>query len=332
MNVIFTILILLAISYVMFTIAKKLKIPVVVALIISGVLLGLPQLRNALIEPNTGIIAGLGDIALIALLFMAGMESNIKILHQERKESFIIAISAAIIPFLLGFLFFILFGFPIVFSAVVGICLSITAEGTKARVLLEMNKLKSKLGSVIMETGIIDDLFGLTMFIIITYIFRENFIREDLLLIGALMAFFFGLLVQKYIGKKSEIVNHIENFAWVIVIPFFFISMGLLFDIEQLLINPSLLIFFVMMAIAGKLIGTLITKPFVSLSWNQLYVVGWAMNSRGAIELALAQIALKTAIIGVDTYSALVGMALISTLIFPFILSRTIKKHPRIMG
>ena len=69
MNIIITIIIVLLFSYIFNLLAKKIKIPTVVALIITGVIIGFPFIKNVLIEPNTQFIFGLGDIALICLMF-----------------------------------------------------------------------------------------------------------------------------------------------------------------------------------------------------------------------------------------------------------------------
>jgi Kef-type K+ transport system membrane component KefB len=59
--------------------------------------------------------------------------------------------------------------------------------------------------------------------------------------------------------------------------------------------------------------------------------MGWAMNSRGALEIGLAIIALRVGLIEVDLYSSLIVMALITTLIFPFIINYKVRKYPKIM-
>ncbi|MBU0628961.1 MAG: cation:proton antiporter, partial [Nanoarchaeota archaeon] len=84
-------------------------------------------------------------------------------------------------------------------------------------------------------------------------------------------------------------------------------------------------------AIIGKIAGTFMAKPFTRFSWKQLHLIGWGMNSRGAIELALALIAFRSSLIPTELYSSLVLMALITTLIFPFILAKMIKTNPSLM-
>ena len=86
-----------------------------------------------------------------------------------------------------------------------------------------------------------------------------------------------------------------------------------------------------MLAISGKLIGSFLAKPFMDFSWKQLHLIGWSMNSRGAVGLALALIAFRSGLIPTDLYSSLIIMAMVSDLVFAIIVTRMIKKDKKIM-
>ena len=81
------------------------------------------------------------------------------------------------------------------------------------------------------------------------------------------------------------------------IVPFFFVYAGLNFELESISSNIFLLAVTVAIAFLGKIVGTLIMKPFSTLSLKQLYYVGWAMNSRGAAELVIALIAKQSGLI-----------------------------------
>jgi Kef-type K+ transport system membrane component KefB len=55
------------------------------------------------------------------------------------------------------------------------------------------------------------------------------------------------------------------------------------------------------------------------------------MNSRGAVELVIALLALRHGLIAQEIFSALVVMAIVTTLVFPFVLQREIRKNPEAM-
>ncbi len=56
------------------------------------------------------------------------------------------------------------------------------------------------------------------------------------------------------------------------------------------------------------------------------------MSSRGAVELVIALLALRHGLITEEIFSALVVMAIITTLVFPFVLQREIRKDPQSHG
>ena len=332
MNIIITIITLLLLSYLLNKLANKIKVPSVVALILGGVIVGYPFLKSRIIEPNTHSIIILGDIALICLMFLAGLEGSWKKLYSEKKDALFISVFAFMTPLVLGFLVFKLLGFSYVVSAIGGICLSITAEGTTARVLLEIKKIRTKIGEAILGAGIIDDVLGLFLFIIITFLLKESYLTDSLFIVGAIVSFFVGFAVQNILENKKDIIQKIEKLLTLLIIPFFFFSMGISFEFSSLFLNIHLAVLIILIAMVGKIAGTIMTKPFVKLRFKQLHIIGWAMNSRGAVELALALIALRSGLIPTELYSGLVLMALVTTLIFPVIITKMIKNDKKVMN
>ncbi len=330
MDIIATIAFVLFFSFIFSFIFKKIKIPNVVALILFGLVLNVPSMKEIFIESNSNFLFALGDIALVSLMFIAGLETSWTFFYKEKKDAVYIAVFAWLIPFLLGFAVFMMLGFSLMVSLIVSLCLSITAEATKARVLLELNKIKTRLGAAMMGAGIIDDILGLLFFVLITYAFGSYFI-EDLLIVGAIIAFFTGIMVHKKIGRKHNAVKSLERLLMLAVIPFFFVSIGIHFDLNSLMLDPLTLLITIIIAITGKLIGTFLTKPFNHFRFRKLLLIGWGMNSRGAIGMALALIAFRNSIIPIELYSSLVIMALTTTIIFPFIVTYLIRKDPHLM-
>ncbi|MFC2165870.1 cation:proton antiporter [Acidobacteriota bacterium] len=331
--IVITIVLCISISYLFTIAAKKLNISVVIGMIISGIILGSPEIKRILIGSNSEFILGLGNLGFLTLMFLAGLEISWCMLFKERKEALALAFFAATIPIILGFSAFFALGFSLITCLIIGISMSITAEATKARVLLELNKLDTEVGSLMMGAGIIDDILGLILFAIVSYIFTGKAATHELnLTILAIGVFFLGILVHKFVGRHKKFVSLAERFLLLFLIPFFFINMGIHFSFQSILLNPKFLLIILAIAITGKITGSLAAKPFVHLSWKQLYLVGWGMNSRGAVELALALLAYQAGLIERDIYSGLVLMALTTTLIFPFIIRKMIKKNPDIMG
>ena len=82
-----------------------------------------------------------------------------------------------------------------------------------------------------------------------------------------------------------------------------------------------ILLFFAVLviAIAGKVIGTYIPARLNKLSKNESLAIASMMMSKGAMELVFAKIALEQGLIDQALFSVLVLMAFISTLLAPIL-------------
>jgi len=332
MTLALTLIACISIAFVFSVVAKLLRIPEVVGLIAAGLFMGISEVRAIFIGVNAPMVMNIGEVGLFALMFVAGMEVSWSQLYRERRDSIIVALFAALTPFLLGFWVFYALGYPPLVSVAVGICLSVTAEGTKARELLELRILNTRIGALLMGAGIIDDLFGITLLLLVGHLSGNGIAGDAVLLLSAAIAFFLGIAVHMIIGRTTRMVEQLEGAVLFLVVPFFFVSMGLHFSFESLAINPLLMILIIILAVVGKIVGTIVTKPITGLSYKQLYLVGWGMNSRGAVDLAIAFILFRFTLLPVELYSSIIVMALVTTLMFPFFLYRLVKEDPNIMN
>ena len=114
--------------------------------------------------------------------------------------------------------------------------------------------------------------------------------------------------------------------------PFFFVNIGLQFNYDKLFTDNLLFIVILGVAIIGKLIGSIIVSFFSDITLKQSMLIGWAMNSRGAVELIIVGIAKANNIIPDTIFNAIVLMTIITTMLFPLILKRTLKNNPDIMN
>lgn len=395
MNFLITIAFSLFAAFLFAELAYKLKMPIVVGQIVAGIIVGIPFVSRYVIGDNSEIIQLMADLGIIFLLFLAGLGVSWNMMYGARKDIVLVGVFGSLVPFALGFGVMKLLGYSTVLALIVGVCLSITSEGTKARVLMEMKKLRTKVGATMLGAGIIDDVIGLVLFIAIAAALGQKIITAELtyspleiigfaaiilltfkalpklikyeeretgdirevslfttamllcllfaifglLITGTITgsiiaAFAAGIIIQLSLKRREEmnLRRHFEIMALAFIIPFFFIGIGTQFDYSSLALDIPLVIAITITAIAGKMLGVLLTKPFSRLSWKQLHLIGWGMNSRGAVELVIAFMALKAGLLTTPIYSAIVVMTLITTLTFPFVLKYLVKKYPKVMG
>lgn len=368
---------------------KKLKLPPVVGQILGGLLLGLPLLKAIIFQDSfaTEIVDLLATLGILFLLLLVGLEIDIEKIRQSSRDAVLISFCAAIVPLTLGFLFLRLMGYSVIASLVFGGALSVTAEGTTVKVLMDANALNTKLGAVTVSAGAIDDIFEVLFLSMVTIVgfggsvFQLVYLPVEFLvfaavtflifrlvskalqqierkesdvelfsmviifvlvvsslsealemgyLLGALVAGFLLQISMKRLKKKDEeeIITATKLITLAFVVPFFFVNIGLNFNYDYLVGNLLLLLVTIIIAFLGKIVGTLIVKPFSTMSLKQLYLVGWGMNSRGAVELVIALLALNHGLITQEVFSALVAMAIVTTLVFPFVLQHEIKNSP----
>ncbi|NIW34167.1 cation:proton antiporter, partial [Candidatus Bathyarchaeota archaeon] len=127
-------------AFVLGELFRKAGLPSVVGQILAGILLGTPTLENLFFSdgPSLVVIDFLAELGIVFLLFLAGLEIDIEKIRETSKDSVLISLSSALLPFFLGFTFITLFlpeqGFMT--ALVFGGALMVTSEGTKVKVLM----------------------------------------------------------------------------------------------------------------------------------------------------------------------------------------------------
>ncbi len=147
-------------------------------------------------------------------------------------------------------------------------------------------------------------------------------------------AFFAGLFfVRKTIddGVYQALRARLSTFTSGFLAPLFFASIGLHLDAAALFNVPLFVFLLVLTAILGKLIGAGLPAYWSGLGRREAIGVGTGMSARGAVELIIADIALRAGLFNHPDpapdivsymFSAVVLMALITTLLTPVALQR----------
>jgi len=106
----------------------------------------------------------------IFLLFMAGLESSIEDIKNAGRESLQVAIIGVVAPMVLGFIIIYILMPESSLNAIlfVSATLSATSVGITARVLKDLNKLKTHVARTILGAAMIDDILGLVILAIVS--------------------------------------------------------------------------------------------------------------------------------------------------------------------
>jgi Kef-type K+ transport system membrane component KefB/nucleotide-binding universal stress UspA family protein len=128
-------------------------------------------------------------------------------------------------------------------------------------------------------------------------------------------AFLVGAVMPKNEGLVQEIAEKTEDFVLIFLLPVFFAYSGLKTQIG-LLNRPVLWLLcgaVLIVAIAGKYIGTYVAAKVSGVEERDAMALGWLMNTRGLTELIVLNIGLKFGVISPLLFTMLVIMALVTT-------------------
>ncbi len=370
-------------SYLLNLLLKKFQLPSMIAPMIIGLALNIIILNNYLffLPDFKHILSLFANFGVIIVLFFIGLKVDFRFIKDLSKNSSIMALNAAHIPFFLGLFATYFYTRNIVQSLFVGLALAITAEEVTIVILDELRLLKKRVGQLIIEAGIIGDIFEIlaiallglfirtksmtqsakiftiiaelvmliTIIIIVRYFVIEALLKihgrkgrkyeyfgaafvvlmimtiaAELLnfsyIIGALIA---GLLLKdkfvqgKLYYEEHQIVEAIEVFNFGVFHPLIFIWIGLSLDFNILFSNIEFGVVLTVLALVGKIIGTVLGNYFCHEPLSEGILIGWGLNARGATELFALLIARNQGIINQNIFAAVVFMAFVTTIISP---------------
>ncbi|KOY72005.1 cation:proton antiporter [Apilactobacillus kunkeei] len=167
MDYILSVSIILLASLITGKIFTKISLPPVVGQLIAGVIIG-PAILN-IVKP-TNLISSLAELGVILLMFIAGLESDLKLLKKYFKPSIVVAIMGIIFPVVGIFYTSKLFALSNIESLFIGVIFAATSVSISVAVLKNMNALSTKQGVTILGAAVADDILSILLLsIVITF-------------------------------------------------------------------------------------------------------------------------------------------------------------------
>ena len=219
---------ILIITFVMGLLFKRIGLPAVVGQILAGILLGIPFLKAVLFDTESSliIIDFLAYLGIVFLLFLAGLEIDIEKIRETSRESLLISLSSALLPFGLGFGFMMLV-FPSygwLTALVFGGAMMVTSEATKVKVLMDLNSLNTHLGAILLAAGALDDIFEVLFLALVAVIGRGGGLIElaaipvEIVVFGVVAFVFFKVAsrIFRYLDRSGD-GNQAEIFSLVVI-------------------------------------------------------------------------------------------------------------------
>ncbi|MBR2783941.1 MAG: cation:proton antiporter [Firmicutes bacterium] len=176
---------------------EKAHQPQVVGALLAGVILG-PSCFNVM--EATDFIMQTAQIGVLMLMFLAGLDTDIRQLKQTGPTAMFIALLGVLVPLLLcGGAYLLFFHETMDFTGVmrglyVGTVFAATSVSITVETLTEMGKLNTKVGATILGAALIDDILGIIILSVIDSVSNSGGgVGSTLLFI--LLFFVFALVV-----------------------------------------------------------------------------------------------------------------------------------------
>jgi len=207
MEILFVLLILLVITRTFGEVVARFGQPPLVGELLSGISLGiviqlLPDLFPIMKNINQNeVFKAITDLGIFFLMLLAGLEMQPRELAQSSKRSLIVALGGMMLPLIagvgLGWIFLPRSQFFPAQVLFIGTALAITAVPVAVKVLMDLNKLGSQSGRIVISSAIIDDILSLLLLAVLIALIRTGTFPSmiDLLTLSGQVVLFFAITI-----------------------------------------------------------------------------------------------------------------------------------------
>lgn len=133
------------------------------------------------------------------------------------------------------------------------------------------------------------------------------------------------------IGDSRRLREHtrqtLHELVTSVFTPVFFGAMALRLDFAQAF-DLRLVVVLVSVACVAKILGCAVGARVTGIAWREASAIGFGMNSRGAMEILLAMLAMEAGIINEKVFVALVIMAVVTSTLSGPALIRLLRPRP----
>lgn len=136
---------------------------------------------------------------------------------------------------------------------------------------------------------------------------------------AVLGAFVVGIVAARASRLQFQVTHTLELITGSLLAPIFFATAGLKVNLWGLFSPSVALMGLVALAVAcfGKFVGCYLGGMVAGLPHWERLAMGSGMNARGAMEIIVATMGLSLGVLNQDTYSIIVGIAIITSLMAP---------------
>ncbi|MBR9699590.1 sodium:proton exchanger [Candidatus Woesearchaeota archaeon] len=246
MEVFIELSIIIGITFLIATIMRILKQPLIIGYIITGIIAG-PRLFNVI--SSTELVSLLSHIGIALLLFIVGLSLNPRIIKDVGKVSSITGVGQVIFTFIIVFIISTLIGFSKIASLYVAIAMTFSSTIIIMKLLSDKKDMETLYGRIAIGFLIVQDLIAILVLMVISAIPEGlNFTHlifgiilkgAGLLAVLSLIGIFILPRITKLIAKSQEFLL-LFSLGWCLVLASTFDYFGLSMEVGALLAGVTL--------------------------------------------------------------------------------------------
>ncbi len=338
--------------------------------------------------PVSPELYGMGALAAIVLLFMVGLETDLKLFLRYSVSGVLVGIGGVFASFLGGNLLTVVLAPQLVgrelhfmdpLCLMIGVIFTATSVGISSRILAEHHKLDTPEGVTILAGAVIDDLLGVICLAVVLGIIAASshqgegvqwstilqitmqalaissvaivvgllaahwisgllkfFKRRTMIAVMALglalivsglferagLAMIVGAYVTGLSLSRTDLRNVIVERLYVLqvmLVPIFFVVMGMMVDVRQLLdLRTAILgLIFFAVSVLTKLIGCGLPPLLSGFNLRGGLRIGVGMVPRGEITLLMAGMAMASGVLTQDILNIIVAVTILTSVVAP---------------
>jgi Kef-type K+ transport system membrane component KefB len=209
MNILLQILLILLLAKSFGEFFERMGFPSVLGEISAGLLL----VSVFLIGPEDEILKFLAGLGAIFFLFTAGYkETNLRELRATFRQSILPTTFEVSVPFIFGFVLGNMFNFSLLESLFIGVALTPTSIGMTVRTLIDLDYLSNKVGSIRLNTSVLDDILCLFLLAVVMQIaLYHGLVLSQLLIMGGKLAAFIFIMAILGLRILPKLFEHIQK-------------------------------------------------------------------------------------------------------------------------
>jgi Kef-type K+ transport system membrane component KefB len=183
---------LLVAAFIGGSLAKRFRYPAALGELAVGIIVG--PFALGFVEYSDTLVT-FAEIGAIILLFYIGLETDMAMLRKYLLPSAMAGVLGALLPLVLGYYGSIYLGFGPDEALFMGTVLTATSIGITARMLSDLDHLKTKEGTTILGAGVVDDIVAIVLLSFTLSVLAGEFNVIDLASVLAKVASFWAIIM-----------------------------------------------------------------------------------------------------------------------------------------